>query len=98
MKTAFIGQQGSNLILYFAGCTPPSAVAHLQIPPNFDLLICYDYQDLQLEFDFSCYQEIYLVVWSMGVWVAEQVLQKSESCQSTKRLRLTAHRNPTIRT
>ncbi len=79
MKTAFIGQQGSNLILYFAGWgTPPSAVAHLQIPPNFDLLICYDYQDLQLEFDFSCYQEIYLVAWSMGVWVAEQVLQNQK--------------------
>lgn len=76
MKTEFIEQQGSNLILYFAGWgTPPSAVAHLQIPQNFDLLICYDYQDLQLQFDFSAYNDIYLVAWSMGVWVAEQVLQ-----------------------
>lgn len=75
MRTEWINHQRPNLRLYFAGWgTPPSAVAHLSLSDNEDLLICYDYQDLQLDFDFSAYQHIHLVAWSMGVWVAEQVL------------------------
>ena len=45
------------------------------LPTNHNLLICYDYQDLKLDFDFSTYQQIRVVAWSMGVWVAERVLQ-----------------------
>ena len=45
------------------------------MPTDHDLLICYDYQDLTLDFDFSAYQQIRVVAWSMGVWVAERVLQ-----------------------
>lgn len=45
------------------------------LPTDHDLLICYDYQDLKLDFDFSAYQQIRVVAWSMGVWVAERVLQ-----------------------
>ena len=50
-------------------------LAHLILPTDHDLLICYDYQDLKLDFDFSAYQQIRVVAWSMGVWVAERVLQ-----------------------
>ncbi|HGG9315583.1 TPA: pimeloyl-ACP methyl esterase BioG family protein, partial [Neisseria meningitidis] len=53
MKTKFYNHQGGHLILYFAGWgTPPDAVNHLILPENHDLLICYDYQDLNLDFDF----------------------------------------------
>lgn len=63
------------LIVYFAGWgTPVSAVEHLQLPEGYDLLMCYDYRELHLEFDFSVYQGIRLVAWSMGVWVAERIL------------------------
>lgn len=76
MKTKHIQQQGENLIVYFAGWgTPPSVVEHLVLPENYDLLICYDYQDLHCDFDFSAYQHIRAVAWSMGVWVAERVMQ-----------------------
>ncbi|MFC0323311.1 DUF452 family protein [Gallibacterium melopsittaci] len=76
MKTYYLHQQREKLIVYFAGWgTPPSAVTHLDLADQYDLLVCYDYQDLQLDFDFSAYTEIYLVAWSMGVWVAEQVMQ-----------------------
>lgn len=51
MKTEYFQHQGENLIVYFAGWgTPPSAVAHLALPDNYDLLICYDYQDLHCDF------------------------------------------------
>ncbi len=78
MKTALIMSQSTpaaHLVVYFAGWgTPISAVSHLTLPEDHDLLICYDYQDLQLDFDFSSYRQIRLVAWSMGVWVANQVM------------------------
>lgn len=77
MKTQFVSapsQKANCLILYCAGWgTPPSAVAHLTLPEQCDLLICYGYQQLKLDFDCSAYQHIHLVAWSMGVWVAEQL-------------------------
>ncbi|EXI62415.1 hypothetical protein MHD_09730 [Mannheimia granulomatis] len=78
MKTAFFPStfpRSSNLVVYVAGWgTPLAAVEHLALPENHDLLICYDYQDLQLDFQFSDYDCIHLVAWSMGVWVANQVM------------------------
>lgn len=77
MRIEWINRQQKNLIVYFAGWgTPASAVAHLSLPADYDLLICYDYQDLSLDFDFSLYQHIRVVAWSMGVWVADQVLSQ----------------------
>lgn len=76
MKIKFDDHQAENLLIYFAGWgTPISAVSHLALPENYDLLICYDYQDFKLDFDFSPYQHIRVVAWSMGVWVAERALQ-----------------------
>lgn len=84
MKTKFYDHQGEHLIVYFAGWgTPLDAVAHLILPTNHNLLICYDYQDLKLDFDFSAYQQIRIVAWSMGVWVAERVLQEGITLQSS---------------
>ncbi|AZI13718.1 DUF452 family protein [Avibacterium paragallinarum] len=77
MQTTLIktAENNKQLILYFAGWgTPASAVGHLTLPENTDLLLCYDYQDLHFEQDLSAYQQIRLVAWSMGVWVAEQVM------------------------
>lgn len=76
MKIKFEHHQAENLLIYFAGWgTPIEAVSHLVLPQNYDLLICYDYQDPALDFDFSRYQKIRSVAWSMGVWAAERVLQ-----------------------
>ncbi|AWX13388.1 hypothetical protein CEP49_01905 [Mergibacter septicus] len=75
MKTVFTNNYASKLIIYFAGWgTPPEAVSHLTLSPEYDLLICYDYQQLTLDFNFIPYQEIYVIAWSLGVWVAERVL------------------------
>ncbi|MDG6896102.1 DUF452 family protein [Volucribacter amazonae] len=67
----------TQLIIYFAGWgTPPQAVQHLALPNATDLAICYDYQDFHFSLDINQYQQIHLVAWSMGVWVAERVMQK----------------------
>ncbi|TCP94813.1 biotin synthesis protein BioG [Cricetibacter osteomyelitidis] len=77
MKTKLISSQQPDLIVYFAGWgTPVSAVEHLALPQGYDLLLCYDYRNLDLAFDFLAYEHIRLVAWSMGVWVAEQTMTK----------------------
>lgn len=84
MKTQLYSTQQPNLLIYFAGWgTPISAVSHLVLPTDYDLLICYDYQDLSLDFDFSAYQEFRLVAWSMGVWVAAQSLSHLKFLSAT---------------
>lgn len=76
MRYQFYSQQQKKLIVYFAGWgTPLQAVAHLALPADYDLLLCYDYRSLELEFDFSLYQEVHLVAWSLGVWAAERAMQ-----------------------
>ncbi|WP_440163005.1 DUF452 family protein [Actinobacillus pleuropneumoniae] len=85
MKTKLISTQQANLIIYFAGWgTQASVVSHLALPNGYDLLICYDYQDLNFPaFDFSRYQTVRLVAWSMGVWVAEKVLPEINLASAT---------------
>lgn len=85
MKTKLISSQQANLLIYFTGWgTPASVVSHLALQDGYDLLICYDYQDLGFpHFDFSRYQTIRLVAWSMGVWVAENVLPKINLVSAT---------------
>lgn len=84
MKTLLINKKGRHLIVYFAGWgTPPSLVKHLQIPHDSDLLICYDYDDLNCLFDFSSYQSIRIIAWSMGVWVAERIMHQQTLLSAT---------------
>ncbi|VGM95128.1 Uncharacterized protein conserved in bacteria [uncultured Avibacterium sp.] len=86
MQTTLIktAENNKQLILYFAGWgTPASEVGHLTLPENTDLLLCYDYQDLHFEQDLSAYQQIRLVAWSMGVWVANQVLGQTPLISAT---------------
>lgn len=88
MKTLFYPQSSSHfsseLIVFFNGWgIPPSAVAHLQRPEQSDLLICYDYTDLQFNFDFSRYQHIRLIAFSLGVWVANQLMSHIKLASAT---------------
>lgn len=41
-----------------------------------DVLILYDYQDLELNFDFSKYKNVYVIAYSAGVFVASVYLDK----------------------
>lgn len=72
----------SALIIYFAGWgTSPHWVTQWYLPSGCDLLVCWDYRDIgkqSINVDFSRYQQITLVAWSLGVWAAEQILPRLE--------------------
>lgn len=69
MKKFFIDKNSDKLILFFAGWgCDEYEFEHLKSDSN--LLILYEYNDLNLDFDFSKYKEINLLAFSAGVFVA----------------------------
>lgn len=87
MKQFFIKKENcSRLILFFAGWGSDENLFKRKVKDGYDYMICFDYQDL--EFDFTSimeYEEIIVLGWSMGVWVANTVLTK----QRAKDLKIT---------
>ena len=78
MKQRFIGKQQHNqLLLFFSGWGMDlHPFAHLQSEDR-DLMYCYDYRDLSFDTKLlSGYQDIRVMAWSLGVWVANQILSK----------------------
>ena len=79
MKQYFIEQRHlPSLTLFFAGWGMDERPFLHYHPADRDLLVCYDYRSL--DFDFSLpegYEDIRVVGWSMGVWAASQVLDRS---------------------
>ena len=70
-----IHEHHPSLLLFFAGWGADETPFKAYRPAGSDLMICYDYRTL--DFDQSGlneYQEINVIGWSMGVWVASQVL------------------------
>jgi biotin synthesis protein BioG len=65
-------QKQKELIIFFNGWgMDESVVSHLQ-PDNFDVLMFYDYNSLNTDFDFNMlnkYCSKNLVAWSMGVMI-----------------------------
>lgn len=80
MKQIFIHQQHSpRLVIFFAGWGMDETPFQSIETAGSDLLICYDYRTL--DFDASLctgYEEVTVVAWSMGVWVAMQTLHKEK--------------------
>lgn len=69
MKKFLINNNSDNLILFFAGWgCDEFEFEHLK--SKSDVLILYDYLDLNLKFDFSKYKNINLIAFSAGVFVA----------------------------
>ena len=72
-------EENKKLILFFNGWgMNETPVKHLKTE-DFDVLVLFDYRNIDFnlsQFDFSKYQEKYLISWSMGVYVAN--LFKSE--------------------
>jgi len=62
-----------NLIIFFNGWgMDESVISHLEFE-NYDVLMLYDYNNLEINFDFSSlniYSGKYLIAWSMGVMIA----------------------------
>ncbi len=69
MKKYLINNNSDTLIILFTGWgCDEYGFRHLKT--NSDVLILYDYTDLNLDFDFSKYKKIDLIAFSAGVFVA----------------------------
>ncbi len=69
MKKYFINKNSDSLLLFFTGWgCDEYEFEHLEA--NSDVLILYDYLDMNLDFDFSKYKEINLIAFSAGVFAA----------------------------
>ena len=77
MKQSFIKQKGSSrLTLFFAGWGMGEGLLAPLSEGADDVMLCFDYRDLQFDAaPLAAYASIRVVAWSMGVWVASQVLQ-----------------------
>lgn len=67
----------SDLLLFFAGWGTDEHIFDIKPPLEYDYMLCYDYSSIN--FDLSLltpYHKIYLVAWSLGVWMASYTLSK----------------------
>lgn len=69
MKDYLINNKSDNLLIFFTGWgCDEYEFEHLK--SNSDVLLLYDYSDLNLEFDFSKYKNFNLISFSAGVFIA----------------------------
>ncbi len=69
MKKYLINNNSDNLILFFTGWgCDEFEFAHLK--SKSDVLLLYEYLDLNLDFDFSQYKKLDLIAFSAGVFIA----------------------------
>lgn len=69
MQYFYQNHHSHNLIVFFAGW----GCDHNQftnLNDKKDVLILYDYQNLELNFDFTKYENIYIIAYSAGVFIA----------------------------
>lgn len=79
MKQLFLKREGNpRLLLFFAGWGADEHLFHRPVPQGYDYLLCFDYRTLDFDEAYlEGYQEIYVMAWSMGVWVAGYVLSNA---------------------
>ncbi len=81
MKTHWLHKKlRTKCILFFNGwACDEEAVKHLDAE-NFDVLVCYDYRNIEISDEmervFENYEQVYLLAWSLGVYVANLLLEE----------------------
>ena len=74
MKYKWLNQKNNQkLIIFFNGWGMDECVVNHLLPEDYDVLMFYDYNSLETDFDFDClnkYNERFLTAWSMGVMTA----------------------------
>ena len=75
MQYFYQNNRSKDLIVFFAGwgCDENQFT---NLHDRKDVLILYDYQDLELNFNFEKYQNIYLIAYSAGVLIASLIADK----------------------
>ena len=63
--------EGRRLCLLLNGWSaPPELFADWAVPAGADFWVAYDYRDLIFPEPLQAFEEVHLVAWSLGVWVA----------------------------
>ena len=71
----YINEGRPRLLLFFCGWSASPLLFHrLEPEDDQDVWIVYDYRTLDFPADLTAYKSITLIAWSLGVWVAEQLL------------------------
>ncbi len=72
-------ENNSKCILFFNGWgTDENAVSHIK-PGNFDICMFSDYTNSEINTeDFKAYKTVYLVAWSLGVYMASNILNGAD--------------------
>jgi biotin synthesis protein BioG len=83
MQTHWIHRQQNNtLLLFFSGWGSDHHPFTPILAHDVDVLMLYDYRQLQLPDDFKAitasYQKITILAWSLGVWVANQLMKECD--------------------
>lgn len=76
MKLFFIDNNSQKLIFFLTGWGCDEKQFSLLKSYNFDILIGYDYSNLDFDFDFSKYKEVNLLTFSAGVFIAGIIKDK----------------------
>lgn len=85
MKHSWINNNGSSsVILVFLGWGADARCLSRMEPTAFDVVAFYDYDDLHTSVDLSCYTDIQVIAWSMGVFNAECFLNENHITPSRK--------------
>ena len=84
-----------KLILCFNGWSAPLALfRQLAVPADADYRVVYDYHDSQFDTDLGTYAEVQVYAWSLGVWVASQVLLTLPHVRITKSVAINGTPSP----
>ena len=74
MKYKWLNKKNNQkLIIFFNGWGMDECVVNHLLPEDYDVLMFYDYNTLETDFDFenlNIYLQKYLIAWSMGVMTA----------------------------
>ncbi len=72
MKQVWLQQNRNDRVLcFFHGWSmDETTLAHLSLPADWDILLCFDYRDCNWNTALDSYRERHLVAWSLGVWAA----------------------------
>ncbi len=75
MECFYQDNNSNDLIVFFAGwgCDYNQFT---NLHDEKDVLILYDYQDLRLDFNFDAYENIYVIAYSAGVFIASLLADK----------------------
>lgn len=80
MKTKLIDNNSNELIIFLSGWGCDD-IQFKNMESSKDVLICWDYTDLDFKFDFTGYEKYYLIAYSAGVFISgliEAKLPKTE--------------------